>query len=168
MKYARKSSKNSDLPYVQQHRCYGSIDDLPILIWFRIIKTGDLGLLIKPEFSKHAKAIGKKCDLQQLWDRIYDQYMTEIGIDNDFRLLIESRRALVELRLECILNPSPINQASLLIAEEALKEKETQKELDYHKVLAIVGHRQGYSVFYVSVREFYSYTMIHERDKVNT
>ena len=152
-----------------QHKCYNSIDDLPILIWFRIIKTGDLNLLIRPEFNtkKQVDYILKNGDLQKLWDAIYDQYITEIGIDDEFRLQIEARRALVELRLECILNPSPINQASLLIAEEAEKDRDSQHDLDYHQILAIVSKRQGYSVFYVSVREFYSYTKINERNQVN-
>lgn len=134
--------------FIWQRRCFTSIHDLPVLIWFKIHETQDLGLLYK--------GLKFGANVNEIWTNIYNEFIKEIGLSDDYLAYLEKLKHIATLQYESILNPSPIVFFELASEKLELEEKKSQKGVNYNEIIEQVSKSQGYSVRKVSVVEFYS------------
>ena len=64
-----------------QVKTYKSIDDLPIWNFDILCKTKDYQYLLHDEFAEPPEGI----DLEDLWARIYDEYLEVYGLGEDYK-----------------------------------------------------------------------------------
>lgn len=138
----------------EKRKCYTSVEDLPILLWFKIHETQDFTLLFKGTKTRFV-------NVHKVWTQIYDEYIKVIGLNDEFIAFLEKLRHIGMLANECVIDPSPINKLNYEAEKLELQEKETIKGVPYNEIIAQVSKSQGYSVRNVSVVEFYSYLKIN-------
>ena len=152
---------------LRQLKCYKSIDDLPIVTWFKIHETQDFTLLYK-EFNGefrlkniHHLIPRYFTDVNKVWSDIYDEYIKVIGLNEEYLAYLSKLKHIGILECECVVNPTPILLFELDSEKMELKEKETTKGVSYNEIIASISKVQGYSVRNVSVVEFYSYLKVN-------
>ena len=155
MKYAKDLYQWLKLHYCQR-RCYTSIEDLPILTWFKIHESQDLTLLYKGFQTGFV-------NLQEVWERIYNEYIKRIGLNPEYLKYLDNLKRIGLLQYDCVINPTPLIRLQLEQEKLNLKEKETLKGENYNEIIAKVSKSQGYPVWKVSVLEFYSYIKVNGR-----
>lgn len=138
----------------EKRRCYTSIEDLPILIWFKIHETQDFTLLFKGRKSWFV-------NVHKVWSQIFDEYIKVIGFNAEYLAYLEKLKHIGILECDCVLDPTPINKFNLESEKLELLDKQTTKGVPYNEVIAQVSKAQGYSVRNVSVVEFYSYLKVN-------
>lgn len=137
---------------------YNTIEDLPIKIWFDIHKTGDYTKLLIDPVKFSVKTFRK---LFKVWEGLYDEYMVEFGLSDDYHSSLRARLVLARLQAQYIRT----NQAHFktLIAVE--KEKIRMNSQDISKPSSLDKTLAKMSKFYgvrlrskeLSVSEYYSY-----------
>ena len=83
-------------------KVYSSIDDLPQWNWEQIHKTGNLAFIKELKSYRKIKE-DKSATLQQLWEDIYNEYLTEFGLSKQYLDLLERKKKLARLKNEFIL-----------------------------------------------------------------
>lgn len=76
---------------------YQTIQELPVLRWFEILKTGHLHYLYKLGTGPTREILG------EIWLNIQQQYFDEFGIEDSFRIRLEKMKKLTELYCDVIL-----------------------------------------------------------------
>lgn len=142
---------------LERLRCFTSIEDLPVLVWFKIHETNNSKLLYKG-FQ------GLFFNTNKIWGQIYDEYIKRIGLNQEYLNYIDATMQIAKLEIQCIEDQSPINKINLTMARERLKEKETRRRLEYGEIIATVSKNTGFSVYKVSVWEFYSFLKIQQKN----
>ena len=91
-------------------KLYDSIQTMPINIWFKIHETSDL---------KHLIIDGEPKDneLNEAWDKAYSEYIKEFGVSDNFKDYLEVKRLLIYQQIDYTLDPSPINDTRLKMAQ---------------------------------------------------
>lgn len=153
MKFVKDSYQNLKKRYYKR-RCYTSIEDLPIMVWFKIHESQDLTLLFKGYKTRFV-------NLQQVWKIIYDEYIQRIGLNSEYLDYLNTLKKIAMLECDCTIAPEPIKKTLLNMEKEKLKEKTTKSGGSYTEIIAQVSKTQGYPVWKVSVLEFYSYIKIN-------
>lgn len=153
MKFVHDLYQNLKQRYYKR-RCFTSVEDLPIMVWFKIHESQDLTLLFKGYKTRFV-------NLQQVWKIIYDEYIQRIGLNGEYLDYLNALKKIAILECECTITPEPIKKTLLNIEKEKLKEKTTKSGGSYTDIIAQVSKQQGYPVWKVSVLEFYSYIKIN-------
>jgi len=91
-------------------KLYDSISTMLINTWLKIHETGDLKLLI---------ISGEPNDkqLSEAWDKAKTEFFSEFGISEDFKDFLEVKRQLIYSQIDYALDPSPINDTYLKMAQ---------------------------------------------------
>jgi len=97
-------------------RKYSSIDDLPMYNWKKIHDTDELKWLF----------VGKvKCEntieLEKLWGNIYDEYLGEFGLSQDYKDILNVKRKIANLQADYIIKGDRILLNYINIEENALQ-----------------------------------------------
>jgi len=133
--------------------CYVSIKELPVVVWFEINETQNLKLLYR---YKGAFGFGL-INLNKVWEKIYDEYISVIGLNKEYLEYLESVIQLAQLECDCILDPTPINKVERLMMIEDMKKKKTSTKQKYNDIIAQVSKANGgIPLWKVTVVEFYS------------
>ncbi len=184
-----KNYLNSLSKGIWRLRFHTSIDTLPIGIWFEVHETQDQGLIKRNGillylifflaqvpliymsiwlevaflalvfFYKYAE----NALVLRAWEKIYNGFIREIGLSNDYLEYLDQIKKLAMMKLEWVINPSPINKSTVRLKEAELEDKQSKKKADYNEIIAIISKSQGYRIDKgkVTVREFYSYIKIN-------
>jgi len=139
---------------LRRRRCYHSIEDLPVLIWFKIHETNDLTLLYKGFKTGFI-------NLDRVWADIYNEYIKRIGLNKEYIAYLDTLKKIGIMECDCVIAPTPIKRVTLAIEREKLNEKTTLKGGSYNEIIAQVSKQQGFPVWKCSVFEFYSYIKIN-------
>lgn len=91
-------------------KLYDSIQTMPINIWFKIHETSDLKHLI-------IEGEPKDNELNEAWDKAYSEYIKEFGVSDNFKDYLEVKRLLIYQQIDYALDPSPINDTRLKMAQ---------------------------------------------------
>src|SRR5690349_20979474 len=103
---------------IRSKKLYSGIEDLPMKRWLECSK-GDLGWLFV-RYRTPSKEQEKA--LAVLWEKIYNQYIKEIGLTPDYEdLLLQMQKCAVALT-EAITNPISINKTRAEAAKAKLDE----------------------------------------------
>lgn len=94
--------------------------------------------------------------VSKVWTKIYNEFISTIGLNDEYLAYLEKLKHIADLQYEAILNPSPIVFFELETEKLELEEKKSQKGVNYNEIIEQVSKAQGYSVRKVSVVEFYS------------
>jgi len=144
-------------------KLYDSISTMLINTWLKIHETGDLKLLI---------ISGEPNDkqLSEAWDKAYSEYITEFGVSEDFKDFLEVKKSLIYHMIEYALEPSPINDTRLKLAQiehdtyfdkiEAQKMSVTFAQID--KYLRIQTDKNK-----MTVMEYYGYLKAIHGEQLN-
>lgn len=140
---------------------YRSIDELPVAIFDRINKSGDLQLLV----------IGKKKyttqQLEKCWEIIYDEFIQEFGISQQFITYLTKMRIAIGYYIKAYIegDKPAINLARANVVEAEAIYKETNTTSN-NNIYAIVSKYMGFRINpnEISTREFYNYLRLATND----
>jgi len=110
-----KQSKKLKKSSVERLKTYTSIHDLPQRIWNDIHSTGDLNLLVK-------KGRANEVQLNELWEKIFDQFLDEIGFSTDYRNVLEKQKSILMLKCDLITTGDKSLKTIIQIEEEELEQ----------------------------------------------
>jgi hypothetical protein len=132
---------------------YNSIDNIPCWNFDKIISTGDYFFLFKGQPEK----INSK-ELEKIWENIYDEFIKEFGISEQFKMYLERMGAYVQC-LDMAYNGGDKSQLTMAEinkrrAEDYLKSNESK-----HDIYAVVSKYMGFpcKAKELTVKEFYGY-----------
>jgi hypothetical protein len=133
---------------------YNSIENMPVVVWFKINDTGILTHLIKQGICNDVNI------LIDAWGVVYAEFIDYIGINGTFDnlLKLKKRKALLELDLVITDNEFLRNKLAIVDAEiKAIESKQVNPNYLDSKIMVerAMGFRLDINV--VSVKEFYSY-----------
>lgn len=128
------------------------------MIWFKIHEGRNYNLLLRWWNFGFPYLLFSK---ERVWAQIYNEYIRRIGLNPDYMKYLDSLKSLAILELDCVITPSPIMKVRLAQEIENLQQKKTEKGVSYNEIIANISKQQGYSVWKVSVLEFYSYVKIN-------
>ena len=86
-------------------KCYTNIDELPVFYWRKIHETKNLSFLIRSDIISLNKKLPKGIELlilAQLWERIYDQYISEFGFSEEFLEIHRKKKEIAHYRLRMV------------------------------------------------------------------
>ena len=79
---------------------YKNIEDLPIKIWFDIHESGNYNLLLisKTKITDEIYNTLHKC-----WESIYEQYIKEFGLSDDYLAHINVKKKIANLQADLVI-----------------------------------------------------------------
>lgn len=141
---------------------YRSIGDLPVALFDKINRTGDVSLLIK------SRKKGEKLpDLEKAWEGIYDEFIAEFGLSEIFITYLSQMHLAIQYYKQGYIdgNRAMINLAKVKRYEAEELYKENSKAPS--NIYAIVSKYMGFRVDpqTISTREFYQYLKLASQSK---
>jgi hypothetical protein len=100
MSLEKNSSKKSENK--SQAKVFSSIDDLPQWNWVQIHRTGNLAY-IKQLDSYRKLDVDNSLTFEQIWLEIYDEYLEEFGLSNEYKEILERKKQIARMKNEFIL-----------------------------------------------------------------
>jgi hypothetical protein len=100
MSSEKNSSKKSENK--SQAKVFSSIDDLPQWNWVQIHRTGNLAY-IKQLDSYRKLDVDNSLTFEQIWLEIYDEYLEEFGLSNEYKEILERKKQIARMKNEFIL-----------------------------------------------------------------
>lgn len=142
----------------ESRKIYNSLNNLPIGLFFRILETANLELLIiKGKFEAQ--------DLEETWKELYLDYQNKFGRNTEFDEFVSNLKNLIILEIDYALTKNRVllNDIEILKIdiEEYQKSLESEKQ-DNLKVVALIEKYLGFSIDLetCSVTRFYKYIEI--------
>ena len=131
---------------------YDSIDNMPVAIFSKIMRTGDLSIIGE----------GSKAALEKAWIAIFDQYLEAFGL-GDYEQYLKLQQEAVRYYEKAYCQ----GQMHMVTIAE-LKEREAElmlsvnDSLSLDKAAAVVSKFMGFRVNpnEISVKEFYTYLQL--------
>ena len=111
--YNRKQKRLSKTTLLKPS-IYNDIEELPIRLWFKINKTNDYTLLIRT-----GRATDEECE--QSWLQIMNQYIEQVGINDNYKQLIEAKKNLALALVEYHITGDAHNLNFVKIHEEEIR-----------------------------------------------
>ncbi len=142
-----------------QLNCYDSIYNLPVFNFDRINNTGDLTFLFKKKMflTKFVKIKFVHKKLENIWAKIYDEFIKEFGLSDEFKLYIEKQKQIINhyYRALCEGQRHEINFAK--IKEMEIEEMMKAEQLRLPQLFAKLN-KIGYNLNLrtTTVAEFYA------------
>ena len=132
---------------------YKGIEDLPIWNWSQIHETGNLKLLVKEGEFDNEGVLG------ELWMSIYQEYLDEFGIHDDFKTYISKQKELGIKVAELIETGDKFKKVEIEIIKRDLEMLSSEKEKQRFEEV-VWGLRKFSNVNFdpkvVTVKEYYS------------
>jgi len=137
---------------------YNSLNNLPIGLFFRILETANIDLLvIKGKFEPK--------DVEDTWKELYLDYQNKFGRNTEFDEYVSNLKKLIILEIDFALTQRRVllNDIEMLTIDidEYLKTLSNEKQ-DNMKVVALIEKYLGFSIDLetCSVTRFYKYIEI--------
>lgn len=143
---------------------YSGISDIPCYNFDKVIATNDYTYLLKPGNTKKFK----HDVLEKIWENIYDEFIKEFGLSEQYRLYLEEMGMYVQ-HLNAAYNEG--NRAELTMAEirkrkaeEIMQNNTNNSNLDLYAVLS-KGMGFQCKAKELTVKEAYSYLKLLSQNK---
>ena len=140
---------------------YLSISDLPMYNWLECNK-GNLGYL----YHKPKKVEANK-SLIDLWTKIYDEYIKEIGLTDDYVELLEAMKKWTIAACDYMIETNSLNGTKEAEAKDLL-ESLTNKSAGgkFAEFVAAIEKYMGIPIdlHKITVEKFYSYVKLMEKE----
>lgn len=96
---------------------YQSIDDMPILKWYKLHQTRELKfLLIKPQELNEEKTIF----LRKIWSQLSEEFIDRFGFSRSFLAILEKKRQRAIYQLNIIITGDKSDQTWIDILTEEI------------------------------------------------
>jgi len=139
-------------------KCYNTIDELPIRVWFDIIKTLDYYKLCINSVKRSDKTINILFDK---WESLFNDWIKRFGFSDEYLSELKTSIRIAELQADYVITGKTYFRTLIRIEKEkiiinSVGEKE-QEELD--KTLAKMSKIYGFKLSSndLTVTEYYSY-----------
>ncbi len=130
--------------------------------WLECSK-GNLGYL----FVRYRKPAGAWEEaLKVLWEKIYNQYIKEIGLTPDYEdLLLQMQKCAVAMT-EALVNPSSINKTRAESAKATLDQMTTGEGSKFSVFVSAIEKYMGFRIDLetISVERFYGYVKMMQKE----
>ncbi len=137
----RKSEKKSQL-----NDAFSSIYDLPQWNWNQIHLTGNYGYIIKKQ-SYLKLELNNSDHLKQLFNQIYDEYIEEFGLSDNYIKMIEGRKRIAAMQHQYIQTGDRSILNMIEIEELEMKNEFNSSEgLRYEAVVMAIEKRQSIAI----------------------
>jgi len=97
---------------------YKNIEDLPIKLWFDIHETGNYNLLLISKTKVTDKVYNT---LHKCWESIYEQYIKEFGLSDDYLAHINIKKKIANLQADLIITGQKHFKTLIKIEREKIK-----------------------------------------------
>lgn len=128
------------------------------------VNRGDMGFLFV-KYRKVAKPYPG--NLVKLWDKIYDEYIAQVGLTDEYLDMMDSMQKLTEALIEATLKPTSLNKTRLASAQaEYDMNSSPSGNGSFAEFVAGVEHYLGFQLNLneVSVGRFYAYVKVMKRE----
>ena len=138
---------------------YNSIEVIPVWNWNKIHETGDLKYLVIADNYKDIEGQNNE-ETANIWLDLYQQYIDEFGINNNFKRFMQKKQQLAAKIAEYIASGDKFKLNKINILEIDIKgmvdEKEPQK---FGEVVAGVEKFFGFQIDskVLTVQKYYNY-----------
>lgn len=137
-------------------RKYSSIDDLPMYNWQKIHETNEFKWLFV-----NNNEIENSQELECLWSKIYDEYLIEFGLSDEFKQIIELKKKIADLQADYILKEDKVLINFINVEKNALRQLyETSKQgSTFRESLVHLEKMQGIKIKTkeITVADYYNY-----------
>lgn len=101
-----------------QPKYYDSINNLPIQVWFDIHKNSDYSKLVINSVKMNDALLIK---LSNVWFKIYDQFMEEFGLSDEYMANLRTKVQLAKYQAELILTGQRHFRTLIKIEKEKIR-----------------------------------------------
>jgi hypothetical protein len=147
---------------IESKTYYNSIDNLTCDRFDKIISTGDYNYLFIADPDKKVKP----AELEQAWEQIYDEFIKEFGISEQYKLYLETMGLYVQ-HLDAAYNGG--DKSQLTFAEIRKREAADMLKCNESKlsIYAVVSKFMGFpcKASELTVKEFYGYLKLMANSK---
>ena len=153
LKKLLRTSSGRNLDY------YDSINDLPLVNWWKFNETKDFGHLLK-EYKDVDEA--QMEHLSAIYTELMDEFTKEFGISNHLLAVIEKQIEIALLKTDYVLGEKG-NTTLIEVAELELKELvKSVNGMSHNQIKAIIEKNMGFRVDpkVTTVMEYYSYIQL--------
>ena len=135
---------------------FDSIDNLPMYNWKQIHDTNELKWL----FVDKVKCENTQ-ELETIWAAIYDEYLREFGLSNEYKDILKAKRKIAELQADYIVKEDRILLNYINIEQNALESMydTTKKGSSFRDSLVHLEKMQGIKINTkeITVADYYNY-----------
>ncbi len=179
LKIKSSASKKTPINSIK-YKYYRNLDELPLWNWIKLFTEKDYKYLIKDvEYSIFTIKPKDFEDLNNIWQKIYDEYVDNFGFTKKYKRVLELQRKIAILKCNMYINDNSFIRNEIRIKEQQLK-KENSKNVvdedgnDYNKQLILIEKWLGSSLDMkqLSTKKYFTYLEIiqdeSERIKMKT
>jgi len=144
--------------------CYDTIQDLPLINWWRFNETKDVKYFLK-KYSE--VSVGKLLQLDGIYTKLMDEFTAEFGINEHLLLVLEKQIDIAKLKADFMLGEAA-NITLIEVAElELTALVRGVKGMGFHQVKAILEKQMGFRIdpYVTTVMEYYSYIKLIDGKK---
>jgi len=138
-------------------KLYSSIKDLPVGLFDDINRTGNYKLLLK------SGILPPKYNLEKRWLRIYDEFINEFGLSDQFKEWVRLKREWAKLCVDVHLKDQAFKSSILELKSRLIQEKE--KEMRGGSSLGEIASAMGVEVDIYKMTTFVFYHNLKRMQK---
>ena len=135
---------------------YASIDDLPMYNWKKIHDTNDLKWLFVTKQEVENNEL-----LERRWALIYDEYLNEFGLSDDYKEILKVKRKIANLQADYIIKGDRVLLNFINIEKNALESlyDTSKKGSTFRDSLVHLEKMQGIKINTktITVADYYNY-----------
>jgi len=120
-------------------RVWGSIEEMPIYNWVKILETGDLKWL----YINKGRVSEKSNDH---WLTLQQEYIDEFGLDENYKQQLRLMEKLKNLNLDFVLTRDRSLLNSIKMAEIDLDADSDKQAISFYQILDHVEKYKGYAI----------------------
>ena len=142
------------------YKAYDSIYTMPIDIWLKVHDTSDLNLIM-------IEGNPSEVELAESWQKCYNEYISEFGVNEQFKMFLELKRQLIYATIDAALDPSSINTTLQSIAKHDHDTFfDNNEKVNFNLVYARVEKHIGFKLNRkeTTVFDFYNYSRLLQED----
>lgn len=125
-------------------------------VWDKIHKTNELKYLFKGKVN-----LENNDNLVSLWSSIYNEYLDEFGINDNYLEILKIKREIALKQAEYLLKSDRIMLTYIALEREKLKDlvKPSEKPSDYRKNIIDIEKIQGVKItpLEITALEYFTY-----------
>ena len=135
---------------------YSSIDDLPMYNWKQIHDTNELKWLFTDK-----QEIENSFELELIWSNIYDEYLSEFGLSEEYKEILKVKRRIGMLQADYIIKEDRLTLNYINIEKNALESLygTTKTGSSFRDSLVHLEKMQGIKINTkeITVADYYNY-----------
>lgn len=144
---------------------YNSIDNLPYWNWQKIHETGNFSYLKKLESYRDIDIDTSK-DLEAKWEEIYEEFIEEFGISENYKEMLERKVNICNLKNDYVQSGDRVILNYIKLEEKLLKDYEVKEEITFREMVNKIEKHQGVilNAKEITVAKFFSYLNTLKKD----